>query len=289
MTSPHRAAIGHPLTVAAAVLMLVNDLVLRTWTPGWLTGKLSDVGFLVVTPVLLAALVGGGAGVRGGVWVRRGAVAVTVAFYTTLQLWPPLGQLFSAAHIADAEDLLVLPSVLLAFLCWRPARWRWRVPVALPVLAVALVATTELYRVEETHPCTADPEWDPNLPLLVYLTHGPNTEITDHFVRGIHVHEPGGADVPIWVTHSSGYFAICAKKGLRGSTDYVLEVGPWHDNYTNEVGFRRDALPPVLFRTLPGDTVPVTNARECGERVPIPIPSACPGGAEWVGDTGDTG
>lgn len=285
--SPHRAAIGHPLTVAAAVLMLVNDLVLRVWSPGWLTGKLSDIGFLVVTPVLLAALVGGRVGVRGSASVQGCAIALTVAVYTTLQLWPPLGQLFSAAHIADAEDLLVLPAVLLAFLCWRP--WRWRVPFALPVLGLALVATQGEGSVDETHPCAADPEWEPNLPLLVHLSHGPNTEITDHFVRGIHLHEPDGADLPIWVTYESGYFAICARDGLRGSTDYVLEVGPWDENYTNEVGFTRDALPAVRFRTLPGDPVPVANASVCAARVPNPIPSACPGGVDWVGDTGDTG
>lgn len=36
--------------------MLANDLLLRPVFPGWITGKLSDLGFLVVFPVVLAAI-----------------------------------------------------------------------------------------------------------------------------------------------------------------------------------------------------------------------------------------
>jgi len=51
MPDPVRSAPAHPLALAAAALILLNDFVLRGHAPGWLTGKLSDVGWLVVAPV----------------------------------------------------------------------------------------------------------------------------------------------------------------------------------------------------------------------------------------------
>ena len=46
---------AHPIVLAAGALVVLNDYVLREVSPGWLTGKLSDAGFLVVAPVFLAA------------------------------------------------------------------------------------------------------------------------------------------------------------------------------------------------------------------------------------------
>ena len=50
--------LGHPIWWGALALMLVNDNLLkgRGVVPGWLTGKLSDFAFLVVAPVVCAAL-----------------------------------------------------------------------------------------------------------------------------------------------------------------------------------------------------------------------------------------
>jgi hypothetical protein len=50
--------LGHPAWWGALALLLVNDNLLkgRHVVPGWLTGKLSDFAFLIVAPVLLAAL-----------------------------------------------------------------------------------------------------------------------------------------------------------------------------------------------------------------------------------------
>src|SRR6188768_3992250 len=51
--------LGHPIWWAALALLLVNDDLLkgRGIVPGWLTGKLSDFAFLVVAPVVFAALI----------------------------------------------------------------------------------------------------------------------------------------------------------------------------------------------------------------------------------------
>ncbi|HEX5825479.1 MAG TPA: hypothetical protein VFY18_13555 [Candidatus Limnocylindrales bacterium] len=51
-----RAALVHPVTLAALALLLVNDHVLKAAWPGWWTGKLSDVAALIVGPVAVAAL-----------------------------------------------------------------------------------------------------------------------------------------------------------------------------------------------------------------------------------------
>lgn len=37
-------SVGHPLVLAAALLILINDFVLHRFAPVWLTGKLADVG-----------------------------------------------------------------------------------------------------------------------------------------------------------------------------------------------------------------------------------------------------
>ena len=47
-------ALGHPLSVAALVLLALNDHVLKQAWPGFVTGKLSDVAGLVVAPLVLA-------------------------------------------------------------------------------------------------------------------------------------------------------------------------------------------------------------------------------------------
>ncbi|MDO3701188.1 hypothetical protein Q3W71_05775 [Micromonospora sp. C28SCA-DRY-2] len=50
------AWLGHPTTVAALVLLVVNDHLLKPAFPGLLTGKLSDVAGLVLAPPLVAVL-----------------------------------------------------------------------------------------------------------------------------------------------------------------------------------------------------------------------------------------
>ena len=47
------AWLGHPVTVLALVVLVLNDHVLKAAQPGWLTGKLSDVVGLVLAPPLV--------------------------------------------------------------------------------------------------------------------------------------------------------------------------------------------------------------------------------------------
>src|SRR5512138_1721617 len=49
------ALLTHPLSLAAMVLMLVNDQLLRPLSPSWWTGKLSDFAWLFFVPFVAAA------------------------------------------------------------------------------------------------------------------------------------------------------------------------------------------------------------------------------------------
>lgn len=49
------ASLLHPVTVGCFALLLVNDHWLKPYHPGWLSGKLSDVAFMVVAPLWLFA------------------------------------------------------------------------------------------------------------------------------------------------------------------------------------------------------------------------------------------
>ena len=49
------AALTHPATLAAVGVLLVNDTVLKPmWPDAWVTGKLSDLAWLVFASPLLA-------------------------------------------------------------------------------------------------------------------------------------------------------------------------------------------------------------------------------------------
>jgi hypothetical protein len=145
VSSPWRdcpPAISHPVGVGAIVLLLVNDHLLKSAWPGVVTGKLSDIAGMIVAPLLMLAfaeLV-----LRRPLRTRRAVVLVctTVAIaFAAIELvpladelysgvlgalqWPahaviaaivddPCPELVAVAHVADAEDLLALPGVLVA-------------------------------------------------------------------------------------------------------------------------------------------------------------------------------
>jgi hypothetical protein len=123
MTSPRPrlfdfSPLAHPIWWAALAVLLVNDNLLKGHgiVPGWLTGKLSDFAFLIVAPVLLAALLplalpGRRAAALIAVvalytaadlshGVSDGVVAVAARFGLIWKLWPDL---------TDLIALIVLP------------------------------------------------------------------------------------------------------------------------------------------------------------------------------------
>lgn len=141
-------AFTHPVFVAAALLLVLNDHVLKgaEILPGAITGKLSDVAGLLVAPALLAWTLR----VRDarGWWLTH--VAVGAAF-TIVQLAPSLAAALDAIAPwpartwPDPTDLLALPALALSSRCFRPKPCA-ATPRALVVGLVALVACTATSR-----------------------------------------------------------------------------------------------------------------------------------------------
>lgn len=148
--------LGHPATLIALLVLVVNDHLLKDLWPGPVTGKLSDAAGLVLAPPLLALL------------VRRPAVAlwsVGVGFFL-VKAFPYGAELASAAWSlahgpsivrADPTDLLTLPFLGVAWWAYRtavPAAPRWlrafRVAVVLPLALVGVAATSAVQWPEAT-------------------------------------------------------------------------------------------------------------------------------------------
>lgn len=289
MRSPIRATC-HPLVLVAAVLIVVNDHGLRAWSPGWLSGKLSDAAFLVVGPVWVAAVLTTTG--LGGRAARAVALACTAAFYATLQLWPPLGAFFSASHVADAEDLVVLPALLGPVWVWtRPVRKRLPPVVVMPLLAGALIATTldaRLASQPASWPCDATPEWPAARPLQLQLASAPPD--TDDFTRGLRLTDEEGALVPLVVARLDdlGRVALCAREGLPSGTAYTWEIGPWEEGSNNQVGFWHEDLPTVYFVASGADAEPIDDAEDCAAAAGLTteLREACDPSADAGGDSG---
>ncbi|MER7443161.1 hypothetical protein [Micromonospora avicenniae] len=157
------AWLGHPISVAGLVLLLVNDRLLKVEFPGPVTGKLSDVAGLVVAPPLTAVLltllaprlpartaVGLGLGLVGAVFTLvksdAGAAAAASAIWSVVS-GPSLIR-------ADLTDLLALPALAVAALSWIGARRERvrlrtarmvRLLVLLPAATFAAAATSAIH------------------------------------------------------------------------------------------------------------------------------------------------
>jgi hypothetical protein len=143
-----------PLWWGALALLLANDNLLkgRGIAPGWATGKLSDFAFLIVAPVLLAALLPRALPLR-----RCFAIGSVVAVFAAADLSPAFsdGLVALAARFGLRWRLWPDPTDLLALvvLPWTiglldgerssaPARVGWRERIALVAGAFACLATS---------------------------------------------------------------------------------------------------------------------------------------------------
>jgi hypothetical protein len=114
----------------ALALLLVNDHLLKGGgqVPGWLTGKLSDFAFLIVAPVLLAALVPRALPRRRGL-----ALAAVALVYTAAEVSPAASDAIVAVMGAIGLPWRLWPDVTdLVALVVLPLTWRLMHPAAAP-------------------------------------------------------------------------------------------------------------------------------------------------------------
>ena len=149
-TEPRRpagAAMLHPVVLAAVLVLVVNDHILKAAYGNWLTGKLSDVAGLLLFPVLLVSAVELAAAAAGRRWrTDRRALAIcaapTIAAFSLVELAPFAESLYNAGlglaqtparaltgvpsgpvtSTADVTDLLALPAAVVPLLLHRGAQ-----------------------------------------------------------------------------------------------------------------------------------------------------------------------
>ena len=225
---------AHPLCLAAIGLLLVNDHILKAAYPGWLTGKLSDFAWMIVFPVLLAALL---SLIRlPDRAARIAALSIAVVSFVILQLYPPLGEawisVFGGAHVPDPADLIALPAVLLAPLCWRPTAPK---RLALPLAIVACMATS--YPSDQRAPCDGESDWDPNRPLVLewgYSGAGIPVD-TPSFTEAITLTDAEGTAVAFAATQGErGLVLLCPLGGLSPGSDYTWTIAEFEDKSVNQ-------------------------------------------------------
>ncbi len=142
-------ALAHPLALASLGVILLNALILQPLAPSWLTGKLSDLAWMVVLPLAIAALL-------SPIWSMKDkrslfwiSAALAGAGFSLLKTLPAANHAAGALFLRifqmplklalDPTDLLALAGLPLAGWIWRQdwtrAKRQWRfVPIFLLVL-----------------------------------------------------------------------------------------------------------------------------------------------------------
>lgn len=127
--------LAHPASLAALLLLALNDFILKPYFPSGLSGKLSDFALLFLLPFLVIPLTA---------WVFKGneKAAAALAFalvggaFSLLKLVPAAGAALTAATarlglplftLPDPSDLIALSVLLPAWLLWNsPSRLAMR-------------------------------------------------------------------------------------------------------------------------------------------------------------------
>lgn len=128
-TSTFKSAVnglGHPLVMLGLALVLLNALWLQPMHPGWLSGKLGDLGWMLCAPFLLAlplSLL-----LRDRRALGWAALALGGVLFTLLKTLPAANEAARAAWLGLTGFPLKLaldPSDLLALVGLIPAAWAW--------------------------------------------------------------------------------------------------------------------------------------------------------------------
>ncbi|MEV6973179.1 hypothetical protein [Kitasatospora sp. NPDC093806] len=147
---------GHPGTLGAVAVLLFNDHVAKRAWPGPVTGKLSDLAWMLVSPVVLALLLTPLLRLRGDRPAIAG-LAATAMMFAVAKSGPWGGELASTIWSlsgvtsrirGDRSDLVALPALGISWWLWTRSRAaerrprRWTAAVAVPLAVAAMVATS---------------------------------------------------------------------------------------------------------------------------------------------------
>ncbi len=161
---------GHPGTLAAVAVLLFNDHVGKRLWPGALTGKVSDLAWMLVSPVVLALVLTPVLSLVPGLRLHgdRPAIAglaATGAMFAFAKSGPWGGEVASAVWSwsgvpsriqGDRSDLVALPALGVSWWLWkrsqavgrsRAAGRSWRPAAAalgVPLAVLAMVATSRM-------------------------------------------------------------------------------------------------------------------------------------------------
>lgn len=135
-----RPSLAHPIPIAAALLLALNDHVLKGAhvLPGIVTGKLSDVCGLFVLPIVIAAITNR----------RVLACAIVLVGFSLVKIEPHANAMWCALFgktLIDPTDLFALPAIFASFVWMKKERtisspWMQRAGVILS--GVACLATS---------------------------------------------------------------------------------------------------------------------------------------------------
>ncbi len=291
----HRILAGpsHPICLVATVVLLLNDHVFKAAYHNTLTGKLSDICWLIVASVVLAA------GLHffrvSARLSQRLALCLVGSFFVALQLVPALGETlvgwYGGMHVADVTDLLALPALLMVPLCWRGRAKK--VPLALGVSIVACVATSPPDNWDLRYPCDGASNWDPNVPLYLEFQSWSGRTIptrTPAFQQGIRVYTADNKEVDVFITQvGESSVVICPDGGLEPGTEYFWTAGPFETESTNMISVQFDHTEVRSFTTdESSDNSPITTSKACrGVNPDVYSLLECPGDPGSARDTGD--
>jgi hypothetical protein len=166
------AALAHPVTLLAALVLVINARWLQPFAPSWLSGKLGDAAGMLFLPLLVALTLA--CVWRGGAPRRIGGLALgaSALFWIAFKTLAPFNA-FVVARVPvkgtlDASDVLVLAVLPVTWWLWTRAVYHvrpnalWKTG-ALSLLALSLLADApappeELTRRAETAAARAPTE-----------------------------------------------------------------------------------------------------------------------------------
>jgi hypothetical protein len=146
-----------PVSWIAISLILFNALFLQVFYPSWLSGKLADLGWMIVLPLVVSCLLSLIPLFRKTRLIPILAALLTGLVFTLLKVSPQFNHLARQSFTAmfgwplklalDPSDLLVLPALLIPVLLSRqehaPSKPAWRY-AAIGLVGLALLADAPL-------------------------------------------------------------------------------------------------------------------------------------------------